>query len=121
MNILIVEDDQVLSLILQKMIGEMGHTVISAVSKGTDAIEKALQLDCDLILMDIMLDDDVDGIEAYSKISKNKQIPVIYITGNSDPMNLSRAEQVGYYDFLSKPVIFDDLKKSIRSLVHKLN
>jgi CheY-like chemotaxis protein len=121
MKILIVEDDQVLSLMLQKMISEMGYTVIDAVSKGSSAIYTAIKHDCDLILMDIMLDDDIDGIDAYREIRQVKNIPVIYITGNSDPMNLRRAEQIGFYDFLAKPVFFDDLKNSIRSIHHKMN
>jgi DNA-binding response OmpR family regulator len=121
MKVLIVEDDHVLSLMLQKMISEMGYIVIDAVSKGASAIESALQQECDLILMDIMLDDEIDGIEAYREIRRVKNVPVIYITGNSDPMNVNRAEQVGFYDFLAKPVIFEELKDTIRSLAQKTN
>lgn len=116
MNILIVEDDQVLSLILQQMIREMGYYVIDRVSKGSLAIDKAIEFDCDLLLMDIMLEDDIDGIQAYECISKVKNIPVIYLTGNSDPLNKQRASKIGYFDFIAKPVIFEKLQDSIQNL-----
>lgn len=117
MEILIVEDDKVLSLLLQKMISEMGYNVKDAVSKGTDAVEKALSDDIDLILMDIMLEDDIDGIEAYRRIRQDKDVPVIYITGNSDQNNREKADSIGFHDFLAKPVIYDDLHKSISKLI----
>jgi CheY-like chemotaxis protein len=117
MEILIVEDDKVLSLLLQKMIWEMGYTVTDSVSKGTEAVEKALSANVDLILMDIMLEDEVDGIEAYRRIKEKKEIPVIYITGNSDQMNKERAGAIGYHDFMAKPVIFDELQDSIEKLI----
>lgn len=121
MKILIVEDDQVLALMLQRMVNEMGYEVIDVVNKGADAIDKATQLDCDLILMDIMLEDDIDGIEAYTKIKSVRDIPVIYITGNSDPVNKQRAEVIGFFDFIPKPVIFEDLEEIIEKLVKEMN
>lgn len=121
MNILIVEDDQVLSLILKRMLKEMGYYVIDRVSKGSLAIDKAIELDCDLLLMDIMLEDDIDGIQAYECISKVKNVPVIYITGNSDPHNIKRASKIGYFDFIAKPVIFKELKDSIQNLEKELS
>jgi DNA-binding response OmpR family regulator len=120
MNILIVEDDQVLSLMLQQMLREMGYYVIDSVTKGSLAIDKAIELDCELLLMDIMLEDDVDGIQAYECIRKIKNIPVIYITGNSDPLNKQRASKIGYFDFIAKPVIFEELQDSIQSLEKEL-
>lgn len=121
MNILIVEDDQVLSLMLQKMLTEMGYNVIDSVTKGSLAIEKAMELNCDLLLMDIMLEDDIDGIQAYERINKAKNIPVIYVTGNSDPLNKQRASKIGYFDFINKPVIFEDLRNSIQNLEKELS
>jgi len=117
MEILIVEDDKVLSLLLQKMIAEMGYNVNHAVSKGSDAIEKALSVDIDLILMDIMLEDDIDGIEAYRQIREDKDVPVIYITGNSDQTNKEKAGSIGFHDFLAKPVAYSDLQRSITRLI----
>ncbi|MEX0770342.1 MAG: response regulator [Balneolaceae bacterium] len=116
MNILIVEDDKVLSLMLQKMVERMGYQVAETTTEGQKAVELSRILSCDLILMDIMLEDDLDGIEAYRKINESEKIPVIYITGNSDPANKARADEMGYHDYIIKPVIYENLLKSIRAL-----
>ncbi len=121
MKVLIVEDDNVLSLMLSRMVTEMGHQVLNVVTKGQHAIREALENKPDIILMDIMLDDDTDGIEAYRQIKEQLTIPVIYITGNSDSLNKRRANQFGYHDFLTKPIIFKDLKQSIRLINNKIN
>lgn len=121
MNILIVEDDKVLSLMLQKMVERMGHQVAETTTKGQKAVELSRNLSCDLILMDIMLEDDLDGIEAYRRINETDKIPVIYITGNSDPANKTRAEEMGYHDYIIKPVIYENLMESISSLESKSN
>jgi CheY-like chemotaxis protein len=117
MNVLIVEDDKVLSLMLTRMIEKMGLKIVGVSSNGHDAVQKALTLKPDLILMDIMLDDDTDGIDAAREIKNYlKEIPVIYITGNSDRANRDRASEVGFHDYLVKPLIFDDLAASISRL-----
>lgn len=113
-KILIVEDELVLQLMLVHMLQRMGFDDFEKTTKGREAIELCETHDFDLILMDIMLQDDIDGIEAYKKI-KNKKggIPVIYITGNTDPKNKERAQELGYYDYLGKPLTFKQLKNSI--------
>lgn len=116
MKILIVEDDKVLSLMLQRMIERMGYYVVDTTTEGHKAVDLALQSSCDLILMDIMLEDNLDGIEAYRKIRDKENIPVIYITGNSDSSNKKRAAEVGYHDYIIKPVVYDSLKESIQTL-----
>jgi len=114
MKILIVEDDKVLSLLLSRMVQKMDHEVIETVTKGEDAIQTALKEQPDLILMDIMLEDDIDGIDAMLEIRKNKtELPVIFITGNSDPYNKERAQETNFVDYLIKPVNYQELKNSI--------
>jgi len=63
--------------------------------------------------MDIALEGDMDGIEAMLEIRKFSDVPVIYITGNSDESNRTRAIETNYTDFLTKPVEFEDLKESL--------
>lgn len=114
MRIIVVEDDKVLSLLLSKMIERLGYQVAEVITKGQDAIEKIESLKPDLILMDIMLEDDVDGIDAMIALRKmNITTPVIYITGNSDPVNRERAQETDYEEYLIKPVSFDDLKANL--------
>ena len=97
----------------------MGFNRNSKVTKGQSAVLKCNEEDFDLILMDIMLQDDMDGIEAYRRIKEKKKIPVIYITGNTDPKNKERAAEIGYHDYIGKPITFSQLKMSILELVDK--
>lgn len=115
-KILIVEDELVLQLMLEHMLKKMGFEHFATATKGREAIKKATEEQFNLILMDIMLQDDIDGIEAYSEIKKEKEVPVIYITGNTDPRNKEKARDIGYHDYLGKPITFSHLKSSIESL-----
>lgn len=113
-KVLIVEDDILQQIILEQMVTSMGHTVLAKVSKGTEAIKSALRLDAvDLILMDIKLSDNIDGIEAMSKIRKSSNVKVIYVTGNTEPQNVERAKKTDYVAFLSKPVDKNLLAKAL--------
>ena len=117
-KILIVEDELVLQLMLEHMLKKMGFEHFGTATKGSEAIKKASEETYNLILMDIMLQDDVDGIEAYNEIKKEKEVPVIYITGNTDPRNKEKARDIGYHDYLGKPITFSHLKSSIERLLH---
>ena len=116
-KVIIVEDDKVLSLLLVKMVEKLKMQVVATTTEGRKAVELAKSLSPDLILMDIMLEDDLDGIEAIENLQReNFNIPVIFITGNSDSYNRQRAEKVNYIDYLVKPISFSILKDSIKKV-----
>lgn len=112
-KVLIVEDDMIISMVLERMIKKLGHQVVNKVIAGQDAIDSALELDPDLILMDIQLKDNIDGITAMQNIREKSDVHVIYITGNSDQYNLERAKKTDFVDYLIKPIQMSHLKKSI--------
>lgn len=112
-QILIVEDDMIISMVLERMILKLQHEVVNKVITGANAISSARQMDPDLILMDIQLKDEIDGISAMQEIRKSSQVPVIYITGNSDQYNLSRARETNFVEYLVKPIQMSDLRGSI--------
>ncbi len=117
MDVLIVEDDKVLSLLLSKMVDKFGANVVGTCVAGREAITKVIELAPDLILMDIMLEDDIDGIDAILKLrEENIQVPVIFITGNSDSYNRERAKKTNYIDYLVKPISFDLLKETMNKV-----
>ncbi|MDZ7771327.1 MAG: response regulator [Balneolaceae bacterium] len=113
-KILIVEDDMIISMVLERMIMKLNHKVINKVITGAKAIETTRELKPDLILMDIQLKDEIDGIAAMQTIREWSEVPVIYITGNSDQYNLSRAKKTHFIDYLVKPIQMSDLERSIQ-------
>lgn len=118
-DVLIVEDDMIISMVLERMIKKLGHEVVDKVITGRGAIDSAFELKPDLILMDIQLKDDIDGISAMQKIREESDVPVIYITGNSDQYNLTRAQKTNFVDYLVKPIQMSHLKNSINKAFSK--
>lgn len=111
-NILIVEDEMIQSILLEKLVKSLGYKVVGKVTTGADAIKMALELQPDIITMDISLQDDIDGIMATKSIQSKSMIPVIYISGNSDHYNYQRAQKTNFIDFIPKPVNKESLAKS---------
>jgi len=113
-TVLIVEDDGFQALLVNKLVTRLGHQPVGTAATGQEAIEKALELQPDIILMDITLEGEMDGITAVERIKESMDIPVIYITGNSDSYNLDRAEQTDFVDYLVKPISSGSLKEPLR-------
>lgn len=111
-RVLIVEDELIIALMIERMIQNLGHTVLAKVTNGEAAIEAAKEHNPDIILMDIRLQGEMDGIEAMSEIRRSSNIPVIYITGNSDENYRKRVEESKPLDFLTKPITQGDLSRS---------
>ncbi len=116
MTVFIVEDDSVLLLILTRMIKKLNYDVIGSATTGAESINKIKELRPDLILMDVSLKDDIDGISVAGYITKVYSPSIIYVTGNSDSISINRAKEFGYHDYLIKPISFEELKFSFNSL-----
>lgn len=111
-KVLIVEDEMIIAMLIERMVIKLGHEVIAKVSKGEEAIEVAFKQEPDLILMDIRLKGEINGIEAMCRIQEKRSVPVIYISGNSDLAHKKKIESTEYVDFLSKPITESDLSRS---------
>lgn len=120
-TVMIVEDDLILNLLYESYLEKLGYDAEGELVYGKTAIEVAQKIKPDLILMDISLEGDIDGIEAMREIRKFSEVPVIYITGNSDPHHVQRAKETGYLDYLVKPIEFNDLKESIERNFNKIH
>ncbi len=114
-KVIIVEDDLILNLLYESYLERLGFETEGELVYGKTAIETAKKIDPDLIIMDISLEGDIDGIDAMLKIRDFSKVPVIYITGNSDPYHVERAKKTEPLDYLTKPIEFEDLKKSIET------
>jgi two-component system, response regulator PdtaR len=102
-KILVAEDENIVALNIKKTLELLGYTVSSVVNNGEDVVRKAAKDRPDLILMDIMLKGEIDGIEAAESISKDFDIPVVYLTALSDEKTLDRAAFTKPYGYLIKP------------------
>ncbi|TVR34177.1 MAG: response regulator [Balneolaceae bacterium] len=113
-KILLVEDDGVQQVIMERFINKLGHTVLATVSEGSAAVQSALKLKgVDLIIMDIRLSDNLDGIEAMKEIRKKSNVKVIYVTGNTEPSTRERATQTKFEAFIEKPITPEKLQIAI--------
>ena len=112
-KVLIVEDELVIAMINQRMVENLGYRSLEVATNGRDAMKLVENEAPDLILMDIMIEGDLDGIQTAEKIRKQFKIPVIFVTGNSDDAVRNRAEKVENSVFLVKPVNHNMLKSSI--------
>lgn len=112
-TVIIVEDDLILNLLYESYLERLGFQTEGELVYGKTAIETTKKINPDLIVMDISLEGGIDGIDAMAQIREFSDVPVIYITGNSDPHHIGRAEKTDYLDYLTKPIEFDDLEKAV--------
>jgi two-component system, response regulator PdtaR len=112
-KILIVEDEFIIAMLIEKQITRLGYNVVDKVTSGAKAIEAVKTYRCDLILMDIKIIGDIDGIETMREIRKFSEVPVIYITGNSDPVTKQKAFETGPAGYIIKPIETDTLRNAI--------
>jgi len=117
-QILIVEDEGIVVLDIQRRLEDLGYQVVGHVSSGFKAIEKAKELLPDLILMDIKLQGEMDGIEAAHSIQE-LDIPIIYLTAFADNATLERAKVSEPFGYILKPFEQRDLHTTIQISLHK--
>lgn len=108
-KILIVEDEGIVSLHIKRTLEGLGYAVSGIACSAEDAIMKAMEDRPDLILMDIVLQGIVDGIDAAEKIRALFNIPVIYLTAHADESTLQRAKMSGPSGYIVKPFKERDL------------
>jgi len=116
-RVFIVEDEMIQAVILEKTIAKFGFEIVGRAKSGEKAIKMIEELRPDIITMDIQLEDMIDGINVADKIQQYYLPEVIFITGNSDSLNYTRAKEVGFVAFITKPVQIDELKTALKKCV----
>jgi PAS domain S-box-containing protein len=119
-NILIVEDEEFIALEIASRLERLGYTVCKNATNAPDAIEEVKKCKPDIILMDIRIKGDVDGIELAKNIRATQKIPIIYITAFSDPHTLNRAKETLPYGYLTKPISDKDLRITLELATHRI-
>ena len=118
-RILVVEDESIVAKDIQNKLNALGYSVPAVVSSGEEAIEKATERDLDLVLMDIKLAGDIDGVEAAEQIYNRFNIPVIYLTAYAGEETLKRAKLTEPYAYIIKPFNERELKSNIEIALYK--
>ncbi|MCB9194766.1 MAG: response regulator [Flavobacteriales bacterium] len=118
-NVLVVEDESIVSKDIQYSLKKLGYNVVGAAATGEKAIELAGELNPDIILMDIMLKGDITGIEASAEIKEKFHIPIIFLTAYADENTLSKAKVTEPYAYIIKPFKEIDLHTSIEMALYK--
>lgn len=118
-NVLVVEDEIIVSKDIQNSLKRLGYNIVGSAASGKKAIEVAISEKPDLILMDIMLKGEMNGIEAAEKIKEELNVPIIFLTAYAEDATLSKAKMVEPYGYILKPFKEIDLKTAIEVAVHK--
>jgi len=113
-KILIVEDEVLIAHQLKKRLLKLGYTVTDIVTNSEDALSSLRKNPAHLVLMDIVIKGDVDGIDVADMVQQEFNIPVIFLTAYSDDDTLDRAELTKAYGYLVKPVQDQELNAMIR-------
>ena len=118
-RILVVEDESILAMLIKRKLQNWGYEVIGWTDTGEDAVNEAKKTEPDLILMDIVLKGDMDGIEAAQQIRESMDVPIIYLTAYSNEDVLKRARITEPYGYILKPFRESEVNANIEMAIYK--
>ncbi len=118
-KILIVEDEAITALDIKNILQRLNYDVVGIASKGEAALKMIEETEPGLILMDITLKGDLDGIDTAIILARTHNIPIVYLTAHSDDETIERSKQTNPYGFLLKPLNERDLNSCIRLALYR--
>jgi two-component system cell cycle sensor histidine kinase/response regulator CckA len=118
-RIVVVEDESVVALDIKKNLESLGYQVAGIVATGEGAIDEAAKTNPDLVLMDIRLKGNMDGIAAAELIRAQNDIPVIYLTAYADQDTIKRAKLTEPFGYVLKPLDTRELHSTIEMALYK--
>jgi CheY-like chemotaxis protein len=113
-RVMVVEDEAVVALHLRRELSKLGYTVAGVATNGEQALKMIDEVFPDVILMDIHIQGELDGIETATRIPRYLHIPVIYLTAYSEDTTLKRAGDTHPYGYLIKPFLDRELHATIK-------
>ena len=108
LRIMLADDESIIRLDLKEMLADMGHEIVGEAPDGETAVEIALKVEPDLIIMDIKMPG-LDGLAALKQISETRRIPTVMLTAYSQPELVEQAVELGVFAYLVKPIKEADL------------
>lgn len=118
-KILIVEDELIVAKSIARNLTKLNYEVVGTLTSGEESIDFVNHQRPDLILMDIFLQGDIDGIEAAHQIWQLYRIPIIYLTANADMSTVKRAKSTGSFGYIVKPFKPQELQATIEIAINK--
>lgn len=118
-KVLVVEDESIVSKDIQHSLKRLGYIVSGATATGEKSVDLAANEKPHIVLMDIMLKGDMNGIEAAEIIKREHKIPVIFLTAYADEATLEKAKITEPYGYIIKPFKEIDLHTSIEMALYK--
>lgn len=118
-HVLIVEDESVNAAVIEHQLKKLGYGVAGTATSGEEALALAQTTKPDVVLMDIQLEGQMDGVEAAIAIRKEMGIPVVFLTGNSDEQTIDRARITEAFGYLHKPIQEREVHSALQLALHK--
>lgn len=118
-KILIVEDEVITAVEIQESLQKYGYVIPAVASSGEEAVNIIDNVQPDLILMDIVLKGEMDGIEAARFISEKNEIPVVFLTAYADVDTFNRAKSIAPYGYIKKPYEENNLRMTVELALFK--
>jgi PAS domain S-box-containing protein len=118
-KVLVVEDDPIVAHVLQQQLLKFGYEVFGTAASGEQALRQIESAQPDIILMDIRLEGQIDGIETATRILRGHPIPVVYLTSSASEETLERARDTKPYGYLIKPFNDRELHATIQMAVQR--
>lgn len=118
-KILVVEDEVVIAMDLQQRLIKLGYDVPVTVANGEEAIRTVMKIHPDLVIMDIRIQGEMDGVQAAQKIRREARVPVIFLAAHSDDMTVQRAKVAEPFSYIVKPFNERELMASIEIALHR--
>jgi len=118
-SLIIVEDERIEAEAMQVCLNSRGYDIVASVATGEEAVEQVERRMPDLVLMDIMLDGKLDGIQAAEQIISKFKIPIVYITAFTDDSTLERVKKTAPHGFIIKPFEENELIGVIETALFK--
>ncbi len=119
-KILVVEDEMIIAAKISMQLTSLGYEVTGILPRGEQAIQQVKENKPDIILLDINLRGELDGIETALQIQQFAPIPIIYLTANADEATFNRAKPTKPYAFISKPFKQLDLQRAIELTISRM-
>jgi signal transduction histidine kinase/CheY-like chemotaxis protein len=118
-RIFIVEDQRLIAADLKNTLEKLGYVVVGGAASGEEALSEVDDAKPDLLLMDIRLGGEMDGIETASAIQKRRDVPVVYVTAYADEETIRRAKLTSPFGYVVKPYNERELRAAIEIALYK--